>query len=150
MRTYRIAHRTTYRYDADVTASYGQFHLRPRDLPWQRCLDHEVVVEPAPAQLSVHEDVYGNTTSSFHVTERHRELVVSAVSRVEVGQLRPPEERLAVAWERARPGERGDEPDAWLATDFTHPSPYVEVPPEVEDYTRASFPPGRPLGEAAV
>lgn len=150
MRTYRIAHRTTYTYDAEVTGSYGQFHLRPRDLPWQRCLDHQVVVKPAPAQLAVHEDLYGNTTSSFHVTERHRELVVSAVSLVEVGQQQPAEDRLAVPWERARPAERPDEPDAWLAADFTHPSPYVEVPAEVEAYTRVSFRPGRPLGEAAV
>jgi transglutaminase-like putative cysteine protease len=150
MRTYRIQHSTTYTYDADVTGSYGVFHLRPRDLEWQRCVSHEITVEPAPSDLLVHDDLYGNAKSYFHVTEPHQTLVVTAVSRVEVEQQQLPEDLLAVPWERARPAERGDEPDAWSATDFTYPSPYVEVPPGIEEYTRTSFTPGRPLGEAAV
>ena len=150
MRSYRIQHSTTYTYDADVTSSYGQFHLRPRDLAWQRCVSHEVVVDPVPADLTVHEDLYGNTRSYFHVTEPHQRLVVTAVSDVEVDQQPPGEELLAQPWERARPGERTDQPDAWLAADFTYPSPHVEVPPGVEEYTRRSFTPGRALGEAAV
>lgn len=150
MRRYRIQHSTTYTYEADVTASYGQFHLRPRDLGWQRCLSHEVSVDPAPVDLFVHDDLYGNAKSYFHVTEPHRRLVVTAVSQVEVEQGGPDEDRLAVPWERARPTTRPELPDAWSATDFTFASPYVEVPPGVEDYTRASFTPGRPLGEAAV
>jgi transglutaminase-like putative cysteine protease len=150
MRTYRIQHSTTYTYDADVTGSYGVFHLRPRDLEWQRCVSHEITVEPAPSDLLVHDDLYGNAKSYFHVTEPHQTLVVTAVSRVEVEQQQLPEDLLAVPWERARPAERGDQPDAWSATDFTYPSPYVEVPPGIEEYTRTSFTPGRPLGEAAV
>ena len=43
---YRVQHITTYTYDDDVTGSYGQFHLRPRDLDWQRCLSHDVTVDP--------------------------------------------------------------------------------------------------------
>ena len=150
MRTYRIQHSTTYTYDADVTGSYGVFHLRPRDLEWQRCVSHEITVEPAPSDLLVHDDLYGNAKSYFHVTEPHQTLVVTAVSRVEVEQQQLPADLLAVPWERARPAERGDQPDAWSATDFTYPSPYVEVPPGIEEYTRTSFTPGRPLGEAAV
>lgn len=150
MKAYRIQHTTTYTYEADVTGSYGVFHLRPRDLEWQRCVSHEVAIHPAPANLFVHEDLYGNTKSSFHVTEPHQQLVITATSRVEVDQQRPPEERLAVPWERARPAERTDQQDAWLAADFSYPSPYVEVPPGIEEYTRVSFTPGRRLGEAAV
>ena len=150
MRTYRIQHSTTYTYDADVTGSYGVFHLRPRDLEWQRCVSHEITVEPAPSDLLVHDDLYGNAKSYFHVTEPHQTLVVTAVSQVEVEQQQLPEDLLAVPWERARPAERADQPDAWSATDFTYPSPYVEVPPGIEEYTRTSFTPGRPLGEAAV
>jgi transglutaminase-like putative cysteine protease len=150
VKAYRIQHSTTYTYEADVTGSYGVFHLRPRDLEWQRCVSHEVAIHPAPANLFVHEDLYGNTKSSFHVTEPHQQLVITATSRVEVDQQRPPEERLAVPWERARPAERTDQQDAWLAADFSYPSPYVEVPPGIEEYTRVSFTPGRRLGEAAV
>ncbi len=150
MRTYRIQHSTTYTYESDVTASYGQVYLRPRDLPWQRCVSHEVVIEPAPGNLFVHDDLYGNAKSFFHVTEPHRELVVRAVSHVEVGLGSPGEDRLAVPWEQARPAARPELADAWSATDFTFASPYVEVPPGIEEYTRVSFTPGRALGEAAV
>lgn len=150
MRTYRIRHSTTYTYDADVTGSYGQFHLRPRDLPWQRCLSHEISIDPAPSGLSEHADLYGNAKSYFHVTEPHRRLVVTAVSRVEVAEQRLDPDRLALPWERARPAEQPGDPDAWLAADFTFPSPYVEVPAGIGEYLRPSFTPGRPLGEAAV
>lgn len=150
MRTYRIQHTTTYTYDSDVTGSYGQFHLTPRDLEWQRCLDHEIVIDPAPADLFVHEDLYGNARSWFHVTEPHQELVITAISHVEVGRREPDPDRLALPWEQARPSEQHGDPEAWLAADFTYPSPYVEVPPGIEDYIRASFTPGRPIGAAAV
>ena len=65
---YRVQHITTYTYDDDVTGSYGQFHLRPRDLDWQRCLSHDVTVDPGASDLQRHVDLYGNTKSYFHVT----------------------------------------------------------------------------------
>ena len=150
MRSYRIQHSTTYTYDGEVTSSYGQFYLRPRELGWQRCLRHEVTINPAPSDLFVHDDLYGNAKSYFHVTEPHQKLVVTAISHVEVEVERFDEDRLALPWEQARPSARPEQPDAWQATDFTFPSPYVEVPPGIEEYTRRSFTPGRPVGEAAV
>ncbi|CAA9316323.1 MAG: Protein containing transglutaminase-like domain, putative cysteine protease [uncultured Friedmanniella sp.] len=150
MRSYRIQHSTTYSYDGEVTSSYGQFYLRPRELGWQRCLRHEISIEPEPRDLFVHDDLYGNAKSYFHVTEPHQKLVVTATSHVEVEVEQLDQERLALPWEQARPSARPDQPDAWQATDFTFPSPYVEVPPGIEDYTRRSFTPGRPVGEAAV
>ncbi len=147
---YRIEHVTRYSYDADVTGSFGQFHLTPRDLSWQTVLEHTVTVEPGPTTLLAHTDLYGNTKSSFHVTEPHTELVVRAVSLLEVVPPVVPADALAVAWEDARPAVRPAEPDAWEAADFTFVSPYVDVPDAVEAYARVSFTPGRSLGEAAT
>lgn len=149
MRTYRIEHRTTYTYDGDVTGSFGQFHLRPRDLEWQQCLEHEIVIDPAPSDLHVHTDLYGNTKAFFHVLQPHTLLTVTAVSTVAVGR-QDLGDRLSVPWEDARPRVRGDVADAWEATDFTFPSPYVDVPDTVRAHAAVSFTPGRPLGEAAV
>ena len=150
MRTYRIRHSTIYTYDADVTASYGKFHLTPRDLDWQRCRSHELTIDPAPSDLFTHTDLYGNTGGYFHVTEPHQELVVTATSEVEVGRQQLDPERLALPWEQARPSEQPGDPEAWLAADFTFASPYVEVPPAVVEYLRPSFTPGRPVGDAVV
>ncbi len=60
MTTYHIEHRTTYTYDSEVTGSYGQVHLRPRDLAWQTCMAHEITIDPEPADLFRHVDLYGN------------------------------------------------------------------------------------------
>ena len=86
MTSYRIVHRTTYNYDSEVTGSYGQFHLRPRDLPWQSCLAHEIEIDPEPADLFRHTDLYGNTKAYFHVVRPHTQLTVTAISVVEVGR----------------------------------------------------------------
>lgn len=150
MINYRIKHITTYTYDRDVTGSYGLFHLRPRELPWQQCRDHQVTIEPGPADLFAHTDAYGNTKSYFHVRHPHRQLVITAVSDVTVGAATVPEERLAIGWELARPRERPDQDDAWQATDFTLASPMVDVPSEAAAYAQESFVPGRSLGEAAT
>jgi transglutaminase-like putative cysteine protease len=150
MASYRIEHSTTYTYDAEVTGSYGQFHLRPRDLPWQTCQAHEIVIEPEPADLFRHTDLYGNTKAYFHVVRPHTKLVVTGISIVEVQRTELDPAALALPWEHARPRLRPDQPDAWEACDFIFPSPYVEIPPAMAEYVRSSFPPGRPIGEAAV
>ena len=140
--SYRIEHQTTYTYDSDVTGSYGLFHLRPRDLDWQHCVAHEISVDPEPADLFRHFDLYGNTKSYFHVVRPHTTLKITAISVVEVARQDLDPDALAVPWEQARPGQRPDQPDAWEATDFTFESPYVEIPPGISEYAARSFPPG--------
>ena len=122
MTSYRIEHQTTYTYDSDVTGSYGLFHLRPRDLDWQHCVAHEISVDPEPADLFRHFDLYGNTKSYFHVVRPHTTLKITAISVVEVARQDLDPDALAVPWEQARPGQRPDQPDAWEATDFTYKS----------------------------
>ena len=85
MISYRIEHRTTYTYDSDVTGSHGLFHLRPRDLEWQSCLAHEIAIDPEPADLFRHIDLYGNTKAYFHVIKPHTRLVVTSISMVDIG-----------------------------------------------------------------
>jgi hypothetical protein len=46
---YRVWHRTAYTYSKPVQDSVGQFHLMPRELPWQRVEASDVVVDPARA-----------------------------------------------------------------------------------------------------
>jgi len=150
MTTYRVVHTTTYTYDADVTGSFGQFYLRPRDLSWQTCLAHEVQIDPEPADLFRHVDVYGNTKSYFHVVRPHTELRVSAISIVEVASPELDPLALALPWEHARPLQRVDVPDGWEAADFIYSSPYVDIPGPIEGYARESFTPERPIGEAAT
>ncbi len=145
-RSYRITHRTDYRYSDIVTSSYGRGFLTPRDSPVQRCLSYTVDIDPAPADQSTSRDAYGNISSYFHVTHPHRELTVISSSVVEVD---PPPADLyrsgsAVApWEIARPaGSAGA-----LAVEFTLDLEPPEITDAVREYAAPSFVPGRPLIE---
>lgn len=143
-RGYEITHRTTYRYSDVVTSSYGRGFLVPRSSSRQRCLAHELIIDPDPADSSTSRDAYGNTSSYFHVTERHQTLTVTSRSVVEVDA--PPPGHYAAAglqvpWEQARPvGLAGE-----FALDLVPP----EITDALRDYAAPTFTPGRPLIEVA-
>jgi transglutaminase-like putative cysteine protease len=117
-RRYQVSHSTIYGYSDVVTSSYGRGFLTPRETAAQRCLSHSLHIDPEPADSSTSTDAYGNLSSYFHVTERHRRLSVTSESVVEV-EPPPPElygaGSAAAPWEIARPVG----PDGALATEFT-------------------------------
>jgi transglutaminase-like putative cysteine protease len=145
-RCYQITHRTVYRYSDVVTNSYGRGFLTPRDSARQRCLSHELVIEPEAADSSASRDVYGNISSYFHVTERHHTLSITSNSVVEVDT--PPPELYGggsarAPWEIARPVGL----DGALATEFILDLKPPEITDELRAYAAPSFEPGRPLIE---
>ncbi|MEV0298807.1 transglutaminase family protein [Nocardia sp. NPDC050710] len=146
-RRYRVEHRTTYSYSAEVNSSYGRTYLTPREFPGQRLISHDIHIDPTPSDRSVGTDVYGNTTSYFHVTAEHTKLVVTGSSVVEVD---PPElEAVGAAvrpWEQARP----DAATGPLAVEFTLDLRPPEITREVTAYAAQSLTPGRPLLEAVA
>lgn len=145
-RTYEVTHRTTYRYSDDVTSSYGRGFLTPRETGSQRCRSHELVISPDTPDSTTSRDVFGNLSSYFHVTERHRTLVVTSHSIVEVD---PPAPELygggsaRAPWEISRPVGQ----DGALATEFTLDLASAEITEEVRAYAAPSFTPQRPLIE---
>jgi transglutaminase-like putative cysteine protease len=145
-RCYQITHRTVYRYSDVVTSSYGRGFLTPRDGVRQRCLSHELVIEPEAADSSTSRDVFGNIMSYFHVTEPHQRLSIISDSVVEVDP--PPPDLYAggsarAPWEIARPVGA----DGSLATEFTLDLQPPEITDALRDYAAASFVPERPLIE---
>ncbi|MCH9734465.1 MAG: transglutaminase family protein [Actinomycetia bacterium] len=145
-RRYKVTHSTVYQYSDVVTSSYGRGFLTPRDSSRQRCLVHELVIEPEAADSSISRDAYGNLSSYFHVTARHRTLRITSRSVVEVDPP-PPDlyqgSSARAPWEIARPVG----PDGALATEFTLDLDPPEITEEVRAYAAPSFTPGRPLIE---
>lgn len=143
-RSYEITHRTRYRYSDVVTSSYGRAFLTPRDSAHQRCLFHELVLEPDAADSSTSRDGWGNISTYFHVTQRHRVLTVTSRSVVEVD---PPPPDLyhgsssRAPWEIARPVGS----DGALATEFTLDLQPPEITEEIRAYAAPCFTAGRPL-----
>ncbi|WP_054816853.1 transglutaminase family protein [Nocardia arizonensis] len=143
-RRYRVEHKTTYSYSDQVSSSYGRAYLTPREFKGQRLLSHALHIDPVPSDRSVGTDVYGNTTSYFHVTAEHTELEVTGESVVEVDK--PDPAAAAMPWEQARPSSVTGP----LAVEFTLDLRPPEITPEVTAYAARSLRPGRPLLEAVT
>lgn len=147
---YRIEHDTRYRYAAPTPMSHHVTCLCPRDLPRQRVLAHSLSIEPAPSDRRSRTDWFGNTLEQFAILGSHRELLVRAQSLVEVREM-PGRRDDGTAWEDVRdsfvyakgePGRRESE--------FLFESPFIVVGDRSREYALPSFPPGRPLLEAAT
>jgi transglutaminase-like putative cysteine protease len=149
-RRYRVSHDTSYRYDGDVSSSFGRAHLLPRDGHRQRCQQATVTVTPTPAELREHTDWFGNRSTYFAVTTPHRSLTVLAESVVTITD--PDPAPVTAGWEEVRDQlatGRGSE-QLLEARGYTLPSPRLPPLAAVGDYARGSFPAGRPLAAAAV
>ncbi len=145
---YQIRHRTTYRYDAPVSASYGLVHLSPRDTPHQHVEAATITFEPSVADYRERLDFFGNRTGYFALHEPHLTLMVEARSVVRMTNETPPSPD-AVPWEQLRDAliePRGEE--ALQVAPFVLASPRVPPSADVADYAAASFTPGRPLPDA--
>lgn len=149
-RTYQVTHRTEYVYEEDVTLSYGQLHLLPRELGRQRCLSSQVVVDPGPEVQRERHDYFGNRVSYFEIHEPHRALTVTATSVVEVGERAAGISLLGnCRWEDARDAvAQGRLPDHLDAADFVLRSPLIPISDRYRAYAEESFTAGRPLVDA--
>lgn len=147
---YRVWHRTAYTYSKPVQDSVGQFHLMPRELPWQRVEASDVAVDPAPGDLAADTDYFGNASTYFHLTDPHAELTITSSSDVTVEVPDYDADALAQPWELARPILHPHLPGAWSATEYALESVRVQHVPEAAEYGAVSLTPGRPIGEAAT
>src|SRR5690606_41568246 len=75
---YRLIHRSTYRYSAPVTSSYGRAMLTPRGGGGQHVHRSGMQVTPRPAETAQHLAVSGNQAAYFHVAQEHDVLAVLA------------------------------------------------------------------------
>lgn len=144
----RVIHETLYQYSPAVRDALHVAHLRPRTQWAQHVLAHTLLVEPAPTQRETVQDMFGNTRDFFSLPFTHEQLRVRAETLLETAPPMPA--WPSAAWEAVR--ERLSyqrsvpyEP----ATEFCFVSPYIPRHEEFMAYALGSFPPGRPLTEAA-
>jgi transglutaminase-like putative cysteine protease len=148
---YRLTHTTTYQYGGTVSLSHHLLRLQPRELPRQRCLRHELQIEPRPDVLCAHRDYFGNPMTFVSIEGSHKRLVISSRSQVEATAPTPPAPAQSPVWETARDISPDGDHEAFLQTrEFTYASPLIKKLPEFGAYAAPSFPPGRPLLEAVL
>jgi len=143
---YDITHTTEYDYTESVAIAHHVARLKPRELPHQECLHHELAIAPAPSVSSTYEDYFGNLVTIVAMQGAHKSLLIRARSSVSVRALDLPNPADTPPWEtaadyRTLPFE---------AVEFVFDSTSSRSQWIVEPYARQSFPPGRPFLEAIL
>ncbi len=113
--TYRIVHKTTYKYKNAVSVGSHAVYLTPRSLPHHRCTWHELRIKPEPPTRIQRVDYFGNHVNFFTVQGPHGELIAKnglyASLWARQRQAEKAREELAHALEEAGESplyERGD------------------------------------------
>ncbi len=148
---YEVKHTTTYEYSALASVSHHLMRLNPRTLPHQRCLAHELVIEPRPAVTKTHIDYFGNKVAFVTVEGGHRRLECRARNEVEVKRPPLPHPSETSTWESVRDLCRGQQIGETLeASEFLFNSPYIKSDETYAEYAAPSFPKERPILEAML
>jgi transglutaminase-like putative cysteine protease len=146
---YNIRHLTAYSYDRTVASARLVLRVTPRDESGQRRLTFVLNISPPPLSVDTERDFYGNTVNVVTIDAEHKELSIEAVSTVELTH----QAALPLS------GEPWEEVSnaALLSRDLTgtapvhfmFTSPRVQLSPDVTQYARDSFKPGRGILEAS-
>jgi transglutaminase-like putative cysteine protease len=143
---YDVTHTTEYDYGESVAVAHHVARLRPRALPLQECVHHELSVTPSPAVTSGYDDYFGNPVTFFGVQGAHTSLVIKAQSTVTVTGPVLPAPQDTPPWETTVAREALP----FEAIEFVFDAPESRTLFGVETYARASFPAGRPLLEGVI
>ncbi len=147
---YTVTHVTAYTYQDQVAVSHNLVHLGPLDLPYQRVLGHELTISPEPTVFHRSRDYFGNQSATITVQRAHRELIVTATSTIERTQPEVPSPALTPPWETVvAEVARAESGDLLPILEFTYGSPMVPIDAVFLEFAEESFPPGRPILEAA-
>lgn len=123
-RRFLVAHRTGFRYDAPVRASYNEARMTPLTTATQTTLDARLEVEPVTWRHA-YLDYWGTQVTAFDVLVPHAELTVVSSSTVEV--ISVPDRSVApLNWDELRSDEARDPYTEYLVqTGWTEPADEV-------------------------
>lgn len=148
---YDIRQVTTCAYASPVAHAHHVLRLTPVNRPGQRVHLSALRIEPPPVKAREGADFFGNRLTSITINEPHSTLAVKVSARIAVEPAAMPDPAAAPAWETVRD-------EVFAATDIGPQSPVhflfasrmVSLDPEIRDYARQSFTPGRPIVGAAL
>lgn len=145
----KVRHATTYRYPLTVALSYNQAWLRPLDGFGQTCLQHRLRVDPKPRFMAEQVDLFGNHVHYFEVLSPHETFRIVSEARVAIEPV-DYESRGNMPWEQARFRELPPGLMRTRASCFAFATAMTRASPDMVDYARESFKPGRSLRAAGA
>lgn len=148
---YDIRQTTTCTYASPVAHAHHVLRLSPVNRTGQRVQLSSLQIEPEPVQWGDGRDFFGNKLTLIALDEAHETLTVKVSARIAVDPFVMPAAETAPAWETVQE-------EVFASTDigpmapghFLFPSRMVSLDPEIRDYARESFPPGRSVLAAAT
>jgi transglutaminase-like putative cysteine protease len=148
---YDVRQTTVCRYAAPVAQAHHVLRLTPVHRAGQRVHLAALQILPEPNRRREGADFFGNRLTWIEIEEPHETLAVKLAARVAVDPAAETQAQSTPPWEDVRE-------EAFAASDvgplspahFLFPSRMVSLDPEIRDYTRESFPPGRAILQAAI
>ncbi|MFN8076108.1 MAG: transglutaminase family protein [Kineosporiaceae bacterium] len=125
----RIVHRTGYRYEELVGASYNEARITPLTTPTQTALEAKVEISPV-TWVHHYWDYWGTQVTAFEVLVPHQELTVVSTSTVE--NVSTFDEAGGLTWGAIHTDDFRD-----AHVEFLVPTPASEAPQEVVELARA-------------
>jgi transglutaminase-like putative cysteine protease len=145
---YEITHLTRYSYGAIVELTTGVLRLAPRVGDGQEVQRFSIVTDPVSRPLTERLDPFGNRVTSLRIEKPHRQLSITAASRVRVNRAAAP--TRSPAWESvAAEAVATTSPDADSPAIALYPSRRVALFDDATAYAKRSFAPHRPIFDAA-
>ncbi len=149
--TYRVTHRTSYRYGKPMTDGYTVACVVPRPTDHQTVQESLVRLMPEASDWDTYIDAFGNLVNQFGLHVSHDQMTVEAVSVVEVAHRDRPADDTP--WEQVV--EMLDDLTGDLAVEvgvFRAASTFVDsqrLGPSLREIAGDSFWPGRSIVDAA-
>ena len=145
---YDIRQTTACTYASPVTNAFHVLRQTPVNRPGQRVQVSSLQIEPAPVNRREGQDFFGNRLTWIALEDAHDTLTVKVSARIAIDAFALP--ASAPAWEAVQEqvfASADIGPSA--PAHFLFASRMVSLDPEIRDYARQSFPPGRDMLKAA-
>jgi transglutaminase-like putative cysteine protease len=143
---YRINHTTSYQYSSPVSVCHNILMLSPRNTDRLSVQSHKILIKPPTSKPFLRMDAFGNHVYSFSIEENHRQLTISAISRVTVAPTVLCEPDKTVPWEIVLDELKSQTNPQWLENvRFCYESPRIYIDPVYKVYAETSFMPQRPI-----
>ncbi|MBS7804159.1 transglutaminase family protein [Rhizobiales bacterium TNE-4] len=147
---YSVRQTTHYAYDEAVPFSRHIIRMEPGSRAGQDVLAHRLMIEPSPNERTEDRDFFGNRVTRIAIDSPHDRLSVTVEADILLQSAILPAPHQTAAWEMiashalTEPAIGADAPGQYL-----FPSRMVPIDPAITAYATISFPPGRPVLEAA-
>jgi transglutaminase-like putative cysteine protease len=148
---YDVRQTTSCTYASPVTNAFHVLRQTPVNRSGQRVQVSSLRIEPEPDSWREGQDFFGNRLTWVTLEEAHATLTVKVSARIAVDAFAAPAEAAKRSWEAVQEEVfTSADIGAMAPVHFLFQSRMVSLDPEIRDYARKSFPPGRSILEAAT